>query len=33
VIETRGPDHVTEIIDELRGANFQVRQMDDYSGS
>ena len=33
VIETRGPDHVTEIIDELRGASFQVRQMDDYSGS
>ena len=29
VIETRGPDHVDEIIASLRTANFQVRQMED----
>ena len=29
VIETRGPDHVDEIIASLRAANFQVRQMED----
>jgi threonine dehydratase len=29
VIETRGPDHVDEIIAALRAANFQVRQLDD----
>ncbi len=29
VIETRGPDHVDEIIAALRGAHFQVRQLDD----
>ena len=29
VIETRGPDHVEEIITALRGAHFQVRQLDD----
>ncbi len=29
VIETRGPDHVDEIIESLRAANFQVRQMED----
>ena len=28
VIETRGPDHVDEIIAELRTAHFQVRQLD-----
>ena len=32
VIETRGPDHVDEIIADLRGANFQVQQLDDSSG-
>jgi threonine dehydratase len=32
VIETRGPDHVTEIIEDLRNAHFQVRQLDDNSG-
>ncbi|MGC6454696.1 MAG: threonine ammonia-lyase [Candidatus Puniceispirillaceae bacterium] len=31
VIETRGPDHVDEIIADLRGSNFQVRQLDDSS--
>ena len=29
VIETRGPDHVDEIIAALRDAHFQVRQLDD----
>ena len=29
VIETRGPDHVDEIIASLRVAKFQVRQMED----
>ena len=29
VIETRGPDHVDEIIASLRAAEFQVRQMED----
>ena len=29
VIETRGPDHVDEIIASLRAAKFQVRQMED----
>ena len=29
VIETRGPDHVDEIIVALRAAHFQVRQLDD----
>ena len=29
VIETRGPDHVDEIIASLRAANFQVRQLED----
>ena len=29
VIETRGPDHVDEIISALRAAHFQVRQLDD----
>ena len=29
VIETRGPDHVDEIIMALRAAHFQVRQLDD----
>ena len=28
VIETRGPDHVDEIIEALRFAHFQVRQLD-----
>ena len=32
VIETRGPEHVDEIIADLRTANFLVRQMDDSSG-
>ena len=31
VIETRGPDHVIEIIEDLRQAQFQVRQLDDNS--
>ena len=29
VIETRGPDHVDEIIASLRAAKFQVRQLED----
>ena len=29
VIETRGPDHIDEIIAALRAAHFQVRQLDD----
>ena len=29
VIETRGPDHVDEIIAALRATHFQVRQLDD----
>ncbi|MDC3234970.1 threonine ammonia-lyase [Candidatus Puniceispirillum sp.] len=29
VIETRGPDHVDEIIESLQAASFQVRQMED----
>ena len=29
VIETRGPDHVDEIISSLQASNFQVRQMED----
>lgn len=29
VIETRGPDHVEEIIESLRATNFQVRQLED----
>ena len=29
VIETRGPDHVDEIIGALRAAHFQVRQLED----
>ena len=29
VIETRGPDHVAEIIAALRAAHFQVRQLED----
>lgn len=29
VIETRGTEHVKEIIDDLRKANFTVRQLDD----
>jgi len=32
VIETRGPDHVDEIIADLKGAGFIVHQMDDSSG-
>lgn len=32
VIETRGPDHVDEIIADLRAAKFLVRQLDDSSG-
>lgn len=31
VVETRGPDHVDEIIADLREANFLVRQMEDSS--
>ena len=31
VIETRGPEHVQEIIEDLREANFQVRTLDDKS--
>jgi threonine dehydratase len=31
VIETRGPDHVNEIIGALRTANFNVRQLEDSS--
>jgi len=33
VIETRGPEHVDEIIADLRGSNFQVRQLEDSSAS
>ena len=33
VIETRGPEHVDEIIADLRGSNFQVRQLEDSSVS
>ena len=29
VIETRGPDHVDEIIAAIRAAHFQVSQLDD----
>ena len=29
VVETRGPEHVQEIIDDLRAANFVVRQLED----
>jgi len=29
VVETRGPDHIDEIIVALRAANFQVRQLED----
>ena len=32
VIETRGPDHVDEIIADLRGADFTVNQLDDSTG-
>ena len=32
VIETRGPDHVDEIIADLKSAGFIVHQMDDSSG-
>ena len=31
VIETRGPEHVDEIIADLRNAGFIVHQMDDSS--
>ena len=31
VIETRGPKHVNEIIADLRGSNFLVRQLEDSS--
>ena len=31
VIETRGPDHVDEIIADLRNADFKVQQLDDSS--
>lgn len=31
VIETRGPEHVDEIIADLRGSNFQVQQLEDSS--
>ena len=31
VIETRGPEHVDEIIADLRGSNFLVRQLEDSS--
>ena len=31
VIETRGPDHVKEIIEALRTANFNVHQLEDSS--
>jgi threonine dehydratase len=33
VIETRGPEHVDEIIADLRGSNFLVRQLEDSSAS
>ena len=29
VVETRGPEHVQDIIDDLRAANFVVRQLED----
>ena len=32
VIETRGPEHVDEIIADLRTANFTVNQLDDSTG-
>ena len=32
VIETRGPDHVDEIIADLRAADFTVNQLDDSTG-
>ncbi len=32
VVETRGPDHVDEIIADLRTANFIVNQLDDSTG-
>ena len=32
VIETRGPEHVDEIIADLRAANFTVNQLDDSTG-
>ena len=32
VIETRGPEHVDEIIADLRAANFSVNQLDDSTG-
>ena len=32
VIETRGPEHVDEIIADLRAANFVVNQLDDSTG-
>lgn len=32
VIETRGPQHVDEIISDLRGAGFTVNQLDDSTG-
>ena len=32
VIETRGPEHVDEIIADLRTANFNVSQLDDSTG-
>jgi len=32
VVETRGPDHVDEIIADLKAANFKVLQLDDSSG-
>ena len=32
VIETRGPEHVDEIITDLKSASFIVHQMDDSSG-
>ena len=32
VIETRGPEHVDEIIADLRAANFIVNQLDDSTG-
>ena len=31
VVETRGPEHVDEIIADLRGSNFLVRQLEDSS--
>ncbi len=33
VIETRGPDHVAEIIADLRNSNFLVRQLEESSGT